>query len=84
MSGVVKEEKRAADSENLTENGIYYRTSESFSERGYSREKLTEMLVNAGFELEAVYGDMSFDEPKADEQRLVFVARMKNPINKEC
>ena len=29
------------------------------------------MLVNAGFELEAVYGDMSFDEPKADEQRLV-------------
>ena len=66
------------------ENGIYYRTSESFSERGYSREKLTEMLVNAGFELEAVYGDMSFDEPKADEQRLVFVARMKNPINKEC
>ena len=66
------------------EDGIYYRTSESFSERGYSREKLTEMLVNAGFELEAVYGDMSFDEPKADEQRLVFVARMKNPINKEC
>ena len=66
------------------ENGVYYRTSESFSERGYSREKLTEMLVNAGFELEAVYGDMSFDEPKADEQRLVFVARMKNPINKEC
>ena len=66
------------------ENGIYYRTSESFSERGYSRKKLTEMLVNAGFELEAVYGDMSFDEPKADEQRLVFVARMKNPINKEC
>lgn len=66
------------------ENGIYYRTSESFSERGYSREKLTEMLVNAGFELEAVYGDMSFDEPKADEQRLVFVARMKNPINKVC
>ena len=42
------------------------------------------MLVNAGFELEAVYGDMSFDEPNADEQRLVFVARMKNPINKEC
>ena len=66
------------------ENGIYYRTSESFSERGYSREKLTEMLVKAGFELEAVYGDMSFEEPKADEQRLVFVARMKNPINKEC
>lgn len=33
------------------ENGIYYRTSESFSERGYSREKLTEMLVNAGLNL---------------------------------
>ena len=25
MGGVVKEEKRAADSENLTENGIYYK-----------------------------------------------------------
>ena len=66
------------------ENGVYYRTSESFSERGYSREQITKMLENAGFELEAVYGDMSFDEPKEDEQRLVFVARMKNPINKEC
>lgn len=65
------------------ENGAYYRTSESFSERGYSREKITEMLENAGFETEAVYGDMSFDEPKSDEQRLVFVARMKNPINRE-
>lgn len=66
------------------ENGVYYRTSENFSERGYSRKRLAEMLTNAGFEVEAVYGDMSFDEPRADEERLVFVARMKNPINKEC
>ena len=65
------------------ENGVYYRTSESFSERAYSQAGLEKMLEAAGFEVEAVYGDMTFESPKDDEQRLVFVARMKNPKNKE-
>lgn len=65
------------------ENGVYYRSSESFCERAYSDEMIREMLENAGFELEAEYGDMSFDEPKADEQRVVYVARMKKSRNRK-
>ena len=38
---------------------------------------------NAGFEVEAVYGDLTFESPKADEQRAIYVARMKKSRNKE-
>ncbi|MEE1319835.1 MAG: methyltransferase domain-containing protein [Ruminococcus sp.] len=65
------------------ENGVYYRTEESFCERAYSDEQIREMLKCAGFEVEAVYGDLTFDVPKKDEQRLIYVARMKKSRNKE-
>ncbi len=65
------------------ENGVYYRSSESFCERAYSDAKIREMLKNAGFETEAVYGDLSFDEPSETEQRVIYVARMKNSRNKK-
>lgn len=64
------------------ENGVYFRTSESFSERAYSDEEIRKMLVKAGFTVENVYGDMTFEQPKEDEQRLVYVARLKKAINK--
>lgn len=41
------------------------------------------MLTDAGFEVEAVYGDLTFESPKADEQRVIYVARMKTSRNKE-
>ena len=41
------------------------------------------MLAEAGFEVEAVYGDMSFEKPKNDEQRAIYVARMKISRNSE-
>ena len=41
------------------------------------------MLSSAGFEVEAVYGDLTFDDPKENEQRLIYVARMKKSRNKE-
>lgn len=66
------------------ENGVYYRSSESFCERAYSDAKIREMLKNAGFETEAVYGDLSFDEPSETEQRVIYVARMKNSRNKKA
>ena len=53
----------------------YFRYDESFSERAYSREQLTEMLNEAGFEVQAIYGDMGFFEPTDKEQRVVFVAK---------
>ena len=65
------------------ENGVYYRTSESFCERAYSDECIRKMLSDAGFETEAVYGDLSFDMPKNDEQRVIYVARMKKSRNKK-
>lgn len=40
------------------------------------------MLTDAGFEVEAVYGDLTFESPKADEQRAIYVARMKNHATK--
>ena len=65
------------------ENGVYYRSSESFSERAYSDEQIREMLESAGFKVEAVYGDLTFDEPKKNEQRAIYVAKMVNSRNKE-
>lgn len=55
----------------------YVRTSEQFSERAYSREEFTEMLTNAGFILEAVYDDMTFEESKENSEREIYVARKK-------
>lgn len=65
------------------ENSVYYRSSENFSERAYSDELLQNLLAEAGFEVEAVYGDMSFEKPKNDEQRAIYVARMKISRNSE-
>lgn len=53
----------------------YVRYSESFSERAYTDSALREMLGEAGFEVLAVYGDLSFEPPGEREQRAVYVAR---------
>ncbi|MED9970465.1 MAG: class I SAM-dependent methyltransferase [Ruminococcus sp.] len=65
------------------DNGVYYRYSESFSERAYTHAQLAEALGGAGFEIEAVYGDFSFEPPKPDEQRAIYVAKMKKSRNSE-
>lgn len=59
----------------LAEDGAYIRSSESFCEKAYSHEKIAEMLQKAGFKLLACYGDMSFEKPKDDEQRAIYVAQ---------
>ena len=41
------------------------------------------MLESAGFKVEAVYGDLTFDKPKENEQRAIYVAKMVNSRNKE-
>lgn len=55
--------------------GRYIRESERFKERAYETEALKEMLSAAGFKVEAVFGDMTFEEPDDTEQRLYFVAK---------
>ncbi len=59
----------------IPEGQNYYRMTENFRERAYTTEELSEMLRSAGFELEGIYGDMTQDAPREDEQRLIFVAR---------
>lgn len=57
------------------DNGQYERTEQFIEERAYSTEELTDMLQNAGFSLEAVLSDMSFEPLKAQCERAVFVAK---------
>ena len=59
----------------LKKGDMYERFSEEFSERAYTDEELKNALENAGFETVAVYGDMTFDAPKPDEERKIFIAR---------
>ncbi len=59
----------------IPEGDGYYRMTETFRERAYTTEELSEMLQSAGFKVEGIYGDMTFDAPNDDEQRLIFVAR---------
>ncbi len=53
----------------------YTRYSEQFSERAYTREKMTEMIEKSGLTLEAVYDDMTFNEPEPDSEREIYVVR---------
>lgn len=62
-------------------DNVYIRSSESFSERAYSSDLLCEYLKSAGFVVEAIYGDLTFEPPEPDEQRLIFVARMVKSRN---
>ena len=59
----------------IPEGESYCRMTETFCEKAYTVEDLTQMLSEAGFELEGIYGDMTLDAPKEDEQRLIFVSR---------
>ncbi len=54
--------------------GGYVRERECFRERAYETAELEEMLKDAGFEVKAVLGDMTFESPADTEQRLYFVA----------
>ena len=60
---------------------LYARSSERFSERAYSAETLTALLREAGFDRVEVFGDMRFDAPVPDEQRMVFAAHITNSQN---
>ncbi len=57
------------------QNGAYYRSSEDFSERAYADGEIREMLQSAGFETLGCYGDLTFEPPQADEQRVIYIAR---------
>jgi len=57
------------------ENGLWSRSSDSFSEKAYSEKDIEELLSQSGFELLGKYGDDTFDQPVEDCQRIVYAAR---------
>ncbi|MBE6778957.1 MAG: class I SAM-dependent methyltransferase [Ruminococcaceae bacterium] len=59
----------------LEEDGTYQRYTDEVRERAYAMTTWKRLLTEAGFDLEAVYGERSFDMPDEQADRWVFVAR---------
>lgn len=53
----------------------YLRMEDHFAERAYSMEQIEQALRQAGLAIQAIYGGDSFEPPKAEEQRLVYVVK---------
>lgn len=59
------------------EDGVYYRSGESFCEQAYELSDISEWLEESGFEIIGIYDDMSTDNVKPETQRAVFLAKKK-------
>ncbi len=57
------------------EDDIYVRSGEEFSEKAYTNEELGVLLQNAGFKIEAIFGDMSETPPADTEERIFYICR---------
>ena len=53
----------------------YSRFEERHLQRAYSVNELTLLLKKAGFKSVDTYDELSFDKPKKDSERIVFVCR---------
>lgn len=62
----------------LEENGLYSRSSDSFSEKAYSEEAIEAILAECGFEILGKFGDDTLLPPACDSQRIVYAARCVN------
>ena len=62
----------------LEENGMYSRSSDSFSEKAYSEADIERLLDVCGFEILVKYGDDTLLPPAADSQRIVYAVRCIN------
>ncbi len=61
----------------LEENGLYSRSSDSFSEKAYSEETIEKLLAETNFEIIGKYGDDTFEYPSETSQRIIYTARCK-------
>ena len=57
------------------EDNVYLRTGESFCERAYTSAEIENALNKAGLKTEAIYEEMSQNEPCDTTQRVVYVTR---------
>ncbi len=60
------------------EDGVYYRSSEFFSERAYSDEEIRGLLERAELEVLAVKDGYTDSEPGETTQRLVYITKRKS------
>ena len=63
-------------------NNTYDRYEEYHYEKAYSIEEIKELIELAGMEYIGCYDELSFNAPKAESQRIFFVAREKGKENK--
>ena len=59
------------------EDGVYYRASESFTEKAYELDEIRLWLEESGFEVVGIYDDMTTENVKPDTERAVFLAKKK-------
>ena len=57
------------------EDGVYYRSSENFTEKAYELSDIKNWLEESGFKVVGIYDDMTTYDVKPDSQRAVFLAR---------
>ena len=55
--------------------GLYEKYEETHYQRAYELDIICDLLKQAGLKLEAVYDAFTFEAPKADSERVYFVAR---------
>lgn len=56
-------------------DGSYYRSSESFKERAYTDEEITQMLEKSGFTVLDRFAELSFDAPTDTTERVFYAAK---------
>ena len=71
------EVKMNLESFELEENGLYSRSSDSFSEKAYSEEDIEKLLIENNFEIIGKYSDDTFNAPCETSQRIIYTARCK-------
>lgn len=59
------------------EDGVYYRSGESFTEKAYELNNIKVWLEEAGFEVIGIYDDLTLEAVKENSERAVFLARKK-------
>lgn len=76
-----EEDEDGAEEEEMLPD-LYERLEESHVQRAYPVDRIISLLEKAGLEFVAVYGGCTKEAPKADSDRVYFVAREKYQENK--
>lgn len=59
------------------EDGAYYRSCESFTEKAYDLADIEKWLEESGFEVVGIYDDMTTEKAHPETERAVFLAKKK-------